>query len=266
MLLHSYFNDMIDEGYLHYNPVGPVKVSYKSSTEIIFLTDEEIEIFLRAAESSRLSILYRIALDTGMRQGELLGLKWRDVDLQNKSIYVRRQFGADDGGWKLKDVKTDSSRRRISLGKSTCEALEEQRHRIEIESSTANRWEENDLVFPSTVGTPIYPSNLRKNFKRVLGMANVPKLRFHDLRHTAASLWLRLGIHPQIVSERLGHASIRITLDTYSHLIPSLQEDAAKKVDGFLSELDYREDVGEEFDAQAIAAKLQRKDEKQRDN
>ena len=185
MLLQSFF-DMVEEDGLRHNPVKPVKVPYEPSRKVVLLTDDEIERFLCSAEKSRLSILYRIVLATEMRTGELLALKWRDVDLQSKSIHVKRQINPGEVGGRLERVKIS---RCISFGESTCQALQEQQRRLAREVSKAKRWKENDLVFPSTVGTPIYPSNLHRNLERVLEGANLPPLRLHDLRLLAA--WRR---------------------------------------------------------------------------
>ncbi len=115
---------------------------------------------------------------------------WHDVDFENQAIFVKRQYSAGEEGREMQEVKTKGSRRRISIGPNTCEMLREHRRRLNIEKQGTARWEEHDAVFPSTVGTPLYPSNVRRNFWSVLEEAGLPRIRFHDLRHTTASVWL----------------------------------------------------------------------------
>ena len=234
--LHAFFEDLKGKGFQKSNPVT-MKVNYSSEQAMMPLSDDEIGIFLTHIQNSRLSTLYHVALKTGMRSSELAGLQWRYVDFENQAIYVRWQFARAKKGRKMQKVKTPASRRRITLGPNTIQVLREHQRILAIEKQGADRWEENDLVFPSTVGTSLYPSNVRKNFKQILKKADLPNIRLHDLRHTMASLWLRRGINPKVVQERLGHSTVRITLDLYSHLIPTLQIEAVEEVDDFISTL-----------------------------
>jgi integrase len=137
------------------------------------------------------------------------------------------------------EPKTASGKRMIVLSTATVAKLREhldyqQRERI----IAGDRWQEYDLLFPSTLGTPMDPSNMYKDFKDALKKAGLPDIRFHDLRHTAATLMLQQGIHPKIVQERLGHSNISLTMDTYSHVLPSMQEEAAEKMDEILVPID----------------------------
>jgi integrase len=156
-----------------------------------------------------------------MREGELLGVRWADVDLDQGALYLTRR------------LKRRTSRRQVLLVAVAVEALKLHRDRQDEERRRAgDRWEDNDLVFPNTVGRPINPSNfLRREFYPLLEKAGLPRMRFHDLRHSAATLLLRMGVHPKIVSELLGHTQIGITLDLYSHVTATMQRDAIEAFD-----------------------------------
>jgi integrase len=133
------------------------------------------------------------------------------------------------------EPKSSAGRRLVKLGPAVVEKLREHRQRQEQERLFASdRWQEQDLIFPSTIGTPLEPRNLFGQFKDLLERAGLPDIRFHDLRHTAATLMLEQGVHPKVVQERLGHSTISLTLDTYSHVLPSMQDDAADKLDTLL--------------------------------
>jgi integrase len=192
---------------------------------------------LEAAEGDRFEALYVLALTTGMRLGELLALRWSNVDLDGGSLSVRGTLHRDAGTLAIAEPKTAGSRRHVSLGTVVVEAL--RRHRV---NQTAERllqgptWQDNDLVFANEVGKPIEPSNLRRrSFVPLLAKAGLPSIRFHDLRHSAATLLLGQGIHPKIVSERLGHSRVSITLDLYSHVTPTMQQQAADAMDALLA-------------------------------
>jgi integrase len=134
------------------------------------------------------------------------------------------------------EPKSKAGRRLVVLGQATLAKLQfhnEIQHQDRL--LAGDRWVENDLIFPSTIGTPLGPRNLFRHFKKVLVKAGLPEIRFHDLRHTAATLMLQQGVHPKVVQERLGHSSISLTLDTYSHVIPSMQQEAVDKMDELLT-------------------------------
>jgi integrase len=180
------------------------------------LTPEQVRELLDEARKRRLYALYLLAVTTGLRQGELLGLQWSDVDLEDRSIQVRhtlQEYGAELA---LAEPKTKQSRRRVDLPVFVATELREHRKRMMVEGHPGP-W-----VFCDTAGGPLRKSNLtRRDFRPLLKAAGLPLIRFHDLRHTAATLLLGQGVHPKIVQERLGHSQIAITLDTYSHVLPS---------------------------------------------
>ena len=183
-----------------------------------------------------------LAVTTGMRIGELLGLCWGDVDLHNAVVLITQSLQESAvglGTFILGQPKTSHSRRRISLSQSAVHSLLAHRERQGKERQRcADMWDSRyNLVFPNTLGRPMHPSHLReREFYPLLRRAGLPYIRFHDLRHTAATLLLRRGVNPKIVSEMLGHANIGITLDVYSHVTPDMQEAAARTMDELLTD------------------------------
>ena len=178
-----------------------------------------------------------LALNTGMREGELLGLRWKDVDLESHSIQVRASVQRVGGKLRILEPKTATSRRQISLSKAAVRGL--RRHRAaqsEERLRAGGTWEDQDLVFPNQVGRLLEASNmLRRSFRPLVARAAVPPIRFHDLRHTAATLMLSRGVHPKVVAEMLGHSQISITLDLHSHVTPTMQREATDAMDAVLS-------------------------------
>jgi len=178
--------------------------------------------------------LYYLALVTGMREGELLALKWENIDLENGVLNVKFNLKRiPGGGLTIDKPKTLSSIRSIKLGSATVEVLRSQKQKLDKEKEN-EYWNDEGFVFPSSVGTAVDPSNLLKQFRKLLREAGLPKIRFHDLRHTAASLMLNNGVDVLVASQRLGHAKPSITLDVYGHLMPSMQSEAATILDSLV--------------------------------
>lgn len=206
--------------------------------EMTFLSREQVRTLLSAAKEERFEALYVLAVTTGMRQGELLALRWRDVDLQAGALRVVATLQRSNGeGFVFAEPKTEKSRRQIALSAMAVTALKQQRVRqAEERLKVGPAWEDNGLVFANEVGRPVEDTNLRRrSFKPLLRKAGLPMtVRFHDLRHSAATLALSGNIHPKVVSEMLGHSQINITLDLYSHALPTLQRQAAVVIDGLL--------------------------------
>jgi len=205
--------------------------------EMHALSVDEARRLLEAAGEDRLEALYVLAIHTGMRQGELLALRWQDVDLENAVASVRRTLTRSGGKVVFGEPKTKKSRRSIRLTPQAVEALrahlKRQLQDIEI---LGDRYQDQGLVFTTNTGAPINPSNLRqRNFAPLLKQAGLPRIRFHDLRHTCATLLLSRGVHPKFVQELLGHATIAITLDTYSHVMPSMGDATAKAMEDALA-------------------------------
>jgi integrase len=215
--------------------VDPPRVT---RTEIRALNPDEARHFLAAAVDDPLEALYVLALTTGMRQGELLGLKWQDIDLDNGALQVRRTIGRVRGqGFVESEPKSAKGRRHIALAPSTTNALRRHRERQFAERLTAGMVVGGEsFVFCNGLGRPIEPQNLLyRSFHKLLQRADLPRMRFHDLRHSAASLLLSMGIHPKVVQELLGHSQISLTLDTYSHVLPGLQRQAVDDLGALLA-------------------------------
>lgn len=181
--------------------------------------------------------LYVLALATGMRQGEILGLPWSRLDLTRRLVRVRQTLVLVKGGFEFGRPKTKASRRDIELRSEAVEALRfHRKYQLEERMRLGGVPDDQGLVFSSTTGTPIRRQNLhRRSFKPLLEAAELPDIRFHDLRHTFASIALSKGANINAVSKMLGHSSVRITLDVYGHLMPGMQEAALSTLDGIFS-------------------------------
>jgi integrase len=187
--------------------------------------------FIREVRGDRLYAAWLAAATTGLRRGEVLGLMWTDVDFDKGRLSVRRARVSSGGVVVLSEPKTRRSRRVVALDQTTTAALREHRTRqLEERLAWGAAWVDTGFVFTREDGTPLHPESLSKMFQWRVRRAGLPRIRFHDLRHTHATLALQAGVHPKVVSERLGHSSIRITLDTYSHAIPAMQEEAAERI------------------------------------
>jgi integrase len=201
--------------------------------EMQVLDREQARRLLEAVRNDHWEALYVLALHTGMREGELLALRWRDLNLAKGTLQVRSSlYWTKESGYKLDAPKTASSRRPIKLDPRVVEILGRHKARqAEVRLALGPAWEDQDLVLPNAVGRPMDAMNLlHYHFYPLLKRAGLPRVRFHDLRHTAATIMLGEGINPKVVSERLGHANVSITLSTYSHVLPDIQEEAAAKV------------------------------------
>ncbi len=226
--LHKALADAVRSGLLPRNPAEIARPPRVPQAEVQTLTREQVDRLLAAAQGDAQEHLYYLAVVTGMRQGELLGLQWQDLDRDNHLIHVRRQFQYRPGGViEFIPPKSARGRRAILVSDETLERLEQQWQQVELLKVRAGKWTDYDLVFCTRYGTPIRRQNVNKWFSELLGRADLPPVRFHDLRHTNATLLLARNVNPKIVQERLGHASIQMTLDTYSHVIPPMQADAA---------------------------------------
>jgi integrase len=219
------------------NVADVVKPPRSVPKEMVALSAEETRRLLDAAAEDRLEALYKLAVHTGMRQGELLALRWQDVDVENAVVSVRRTLTRSGGKVTFGEPKTKKSRRSIRLTPQATEALrahlERQLRDMEI---LGDRYRDQGLVFTTDTGAPINPSNLRqRSLAPLLKRAGLPHMRFHDLRHTCATLLLSRGVHPKFVQELLGHATIAITLDTYSHVMPSMGDATAKAMEDALA-------------------------------
>ncbi len=215
-----------------------VEAPQDAPSEMSTLNAEQVQRLLTAARGNRLEALYVLAVTTGMRQGQLLGLRWQDVELDHGSLAVVRNLQPLPGLGltSTKRQKTEGSRHRVELGVLALEALKAHKTRQVDERSLAGAtWEDHDLVFPHVLGGPMTRYQLViQGFEPLLAAAALPRIRFHDLRHTTATLLLSQGVHPKIVSDLLGHSTTAITLDTYSHVTQTMSRAAADTLDSLL--------------------------------
>ena len=202
---------------------------YESQT----LTGEQAMKLLEVANGSRIEALLLVALTTGMRRGELLALKWDDLDLEKGVLYVQRTVSRIPGrGYMESEPKTKSSRRRIVLPAVAIEALKEHcMNQEKVRLKAGERWSERGIVFTNRHGGFLRPDTVLGLFRQLLKDAGLPTMRFHDLRHSAATILFVAGVNPKVIQELLGHSTISITLEVYSHVLPSMQQEAAGTMD-----------------------------------
>lgn len=237
-VLSSAFKQAVRWNMLAHNPCAAVELPRMERKEMQALTPDEVGRFLAKATDDEFGVLFAFALATGMRPEEYLALKWSDIDLENRTSMVTRTIvWRKGGGWYFGEPKTTSSRRTVTFPESIARALKSHRLRqSEIKLRMGASYSLENLVFATLEGTPLNPRNLtQRHFKPLLKAAGLsPTFRLYDLRHSCASLLLGANEHPKIVSERLGHASITLTLDTYSHVLPSMQQGASEKLERIL--------------------------------
>jgi integrase len=236
-LLHKALKEAVNDGLIPRNVTDAVKAPRQQRKEMKTFTPEQAHAFLDAAKEDRLGALYVVAIHTGLRQGELFGLRWEDVDLEAGTLSVHRTLSGAKGGPTFTTPKNDKPRR-VRLTSQAIEALRDHRKRqLEERMRFAGLWQDHGLVFCSTVGTPLSRHNVyNRSFKPLLERAGLPRtFRFHDLRHTFATLMASCGGHSTVVQEMLGHATVNITLDLYSHVLPDMQEDAVDRLGALLS-------------------------------
>lgn len=237
-ILRKALNQAVKWNMLNFNPTDGVDRPRVPKYQIEPLTVEEARKFLDTAKEmgDPFYPLFVLAISTGMRAGELLGLEWEDVDLKNSRLSVRHTL--INKTKTLAEPKTAKARRVIELTGLAVDVLKDHRKKQTEARLQESAWDSTyNLVFPTGIGTPFDHSHLtQRHFHPILEQAGLRKIRFHDLRHTAATLLLQAGEHPKVVQEMLGHSTISMTLDTYSHVIPSMQKEAARKMDEMLKE------------------------------
>jgi integrase len=203
----------------------------RATHEMRPLSRDEAQRFIASVATHRFSALFNLALTTGMRIGELLALKWRDVDLDTRRLSVVASLSWKAGAPLYALPKTRHSRRQIAITPVMVTLLREQRQQqrfYQVAAGPAWQGERFDAVFCDELGFPLQDSRIRRQFKAALAAADLPRVRFHDLRHTCATLLLLQRVNPKIVSELLGHSSVALTLNLYSHVLPDMQEEAAR--------------------------------------
>lgn len=216
------------------NPCDLCELPQVVKKEMNCFTPDETSVFLEAAKVDRLYAAFVLAIETGMRPEEYLGLQWKDVDFVNGTLSVRRALILlKGGGFVFTEPKTKQSRRSLPMSKALISALKEHRRvQLQARMRLGQAYKDNDLVFAIELGTPINYRNFdQRHFKKIIRSEGLRQIRLYDLRHTTATLLLSKGVNPKIVSERLGHAAIVLTLDTYSHVLPSMQREATEQLE-----------------------------------
>ena len=199
-------------------------------------SSDQLKTFSLAAQNTRMRHAFIILATTGMRRGEALGLRWSDIDFDSSQIAIVQTVSTVNGKIVVGQPKTSGSRRTVYVHDVTIKALRQQRQlQAEERLAAGPAWQpDNDLVFRNVTGGPVNPDQFSRHFDQIVARADVPRIRLHDLRHTNATLSLKAGVHPKVVSERLGHSSIAITLDLYSHVTPGISRDAAAAVESMM--------------------------------
>lgn len=237
-VLHKLLDTAMKWGVVGRNVADAVEAPAPRRTEVRALGPEEARRLLEAAreEGPQVYAIIALALLTGGRRGEIFGLRWEDVDLDAGTLQVRQALVEVGGKRVMSEPKTAAGRRRVEIPPLAVDAL--RRHKAaqaERRLLLGPDYDDRDLVFATDFGKPLHPHNwVQRTFRRLLERAGLPHVRFHDLRHSHATLLLARGIHPRVVQERLGHANITLTLQTYSHVLPGMQREAAAKVEELL--------------------------------
>jgi len=228
-ILNRAFADAVRAGHLVVNPgVAAHAPSARATRSTVFSvwSPAELARFLETARTPNY-VAFHLAAATGLRRGEVLGLRWCDVDEEARQLHVVQSVVEIAHVPTIMPPKTDRSRRTVALDTVTAELLMRRRARAR---ACDPELDGQMLIFSKDSGEPMHPARFAYDFQKCVRRAGVRRIRFHDLRHTHATHALQLGIHPKIVSERLGHSSITVTLDTYSHVLPSMQQEAAEAI------------------------------------
>jgi integrase len=239
-VFHVFLESAVKKRLIGRNPMDAVeKPKVKSAKKHIRLDANQVQQFLIAAEKTRNGVLYQLEVQTGLREGEILGLKWTDLDWGKRRIKIQRQVQRlPKMGLVIAPPKTEAGEREIPIGLFTLQKLQEHRHRQQEERTVAgDRWQEQGFMFPSSIGTPMDPHNLLKDFKKIMLSAGLPELRFHDLRHTSLTLLMNeIGAPIKEVQRRAGHTSPITTISIYGGDTTSKQEESdAQKLDELIT-------------------------------
>ena len=235
--LRTALNEAVRWGLISRNAAALVDGPRVERYPIKPFTPDEARRLLEAIKGDRLEALYSVALTMGLRQGEALGLTWLDIDLKMGYMRISKQLQRIHGSPQLVEPKTERSRRTLAMPLMIADALTRHHERQEQERAVAGRqWAEAGLVFTTPIGTPLDGTAVTKGFHELLDRAGLPQRRFHDLRHSCATLLLVQGVSARVVMDLLGHSQIGLTMNTYSHVIPDLRRDAAQRMQDLLQE------------------------------
>ncbi|MFH5779110.1 tyrosine-type recombinase/integrase [Heyndrickxia oleronia] len=230
-ILNNAFNKAIEWELAVKNPCSVIKPPKPERIQMKVWDEMDVSFFLDFTKEKRFFVAYLLALTTGMRKGEILGLRWQDFDFINSYLSVRQAVTKKKGGgYELGPLKTEHAYRNISLDEHVIELLKNYKHE-QMKYKMKNRitYKDQDLIITNSTGSFILPRNLDREWLKDLDESMLKKIRFHDMRHTHATLLLKQGVHPKVVQERLGHYSVTVTLDMYSHVLPNIQQAAAKQ-------------------------------------
>jgi integrase len=234
--LHKACKDAVRWGHISRNPLDaadPPRKKGDGTREMQTWTKDQLKALLESVKGDRLSPLWHTIAMTGMRRGEALGLRWSDVDLENARLSVRRALVPTNRKVVVSEPKTAKGRRVIAIDQGTVEVLKAQAAR-QLEQQRDEGWLDTGHVFTCENGAALDPESVSRYWRKAVRASMLPPIRLHDLRHTHATLALQAGVHPKVVSERLGHAAVAITLDIYSHAIPAMHEQAAALIAGLV--------------------------------
>jgi integrase len=242
-VLHKALDTAVKWNLVARNVCDLVSPPRRKRYEVHPLTVEQVHKLLAAVEGHEMEALFKLALATGLRRGELMGLKWQDINLETGVLQVRRILSRVPSkmpgkGYVEAEPKTQKSRRSVVIAPFALEALKHHRERqLEAKIKVGPLWQDHDYVFCTSIGTHLNPTrDMLDQLKALLKKAGLPDIRFHDLRHSAATLLLSVGVHPKVVQEILGHSQISITMDVYSHVLPGMQQDAMSRLNAVLKE------------------------------
>lgn len=229
-ILNNAYKKAIEWEIVTKNPCVAVKPPKPEKHRLQVWDETEVQFFLDMAKEDRFYIAYLLALSTGMRKGEILGLRWQDIDFTNQILSVNQAVTRKKEADTRLALKTEKSYRNISLFDYVVTELKKYRHeQMKFKMENRKTYKDQDLVLASSTGSFILPRNLDRNWLDLIEKSALKPIRFHDMRHTHATILLKQGVHPKVVQERLGHSSITVTLDTYSHVLPNIQKAAAEK-------------------------------------
>jgi integrase len=233
--LRKALQQAVSDGILPRNVCEAVKAPRRVKKEMQTLSPTQARAFLKTAKGDRLEALYVLAISAGLREGELLGLRWGDVDLEQGKLRVLKQLTRTKNGLSFTEPKRGKTRVVRLTGTAGAALKVHKALQNEERLKAGSLWQDDDLVFTSTIGTPVDVGNLTyRSFRPLLKRAGLPRIRVHDLRHTAATLLLGKGVHPKIVQEMPGHSTITQTMDTYSHVLPDMQDEAVGAMEATL--------------------------------
>jgi integrase len=237
-VLNRALNTAVAWGFIARNPAHRVAVPRDAGRTITPLTVEQARQLLAALQGHRLEALYRVALSLGLRRGEVLGLRWVDVDLNGATITITGGLQRVNNVLERTPPKTAGSAATLPLPPALVRALRQHHQRQEAERAACPDWQEHGYVFPSRIGTPFEPTNLNRHLKALLRRAGLPRIRVHDLRHSCASLLIAQDVHPKVIQTILRHANISTTMDVYGHVFPAQHREASATVADLLEERD----------------------------